>query len=61
MTAPRALDLELERTPAAQCELLASAVQRLCPDRRNPEAFHETKSAVVAELRRLGRRLVVRA
>lgn len=51
MTPPCALDPQ--PTPAATCELLAHALQRLSPDRRDPERFHLDRS----ELRRLGRRL----
>jgi hypothetical protein len=36
---------------------LASRVRRLSPDRRHPERFHEEKSEVVAELRRIARAL----
>lgn len=57
MTAiPRALDRE-QPTPAATCELLAHAAQRLSPDWRDPERFHADRSELVSELRRLGRRL----
>lgn len=35
---------------------LALRVARLGPDRRNPERFHEDKSEIVAELRRLARK-----
>ncbi len=38
---------------------LALRVSRLGPDRRNPEQFHEDKSEIVAELRRLARRKAV--
>ncbi len=34
---------------------LAHRVARLCPDHRNPERFHEDKSEIAAELRRLAR------
>ena len=51
------LDRCREQPPAVQCELLARAVAGLGPDWRDPEAFHVRKSVVVAELRRLGRRL----
>ncbi len=34
---------------------LAQRVVRLCPDHRNPERFHEDKSEIAAELRRLAR------
>lgn len=34
---------------------LAARVSRLGPDRRNPEQFHEDKSEISAELRRLAR------
>lgn len=36
---------------------LANRAARLCPDYRNPEQFHEDKSQLVADLRRLARRL----
>ena len=32
---------------------LAARVRRLCPDRRDPEAFHVEKDAIERELRRL--------
>ena len=32
---------------------LAARVRRLCPDRRDPEAFHLEKDAIERELRRL--------
>jgi hypothetical protein len=32
---------------------LAHQVQRLSPSHRNPEGFHEDKSEIVAELRRM--------
>lgn len=53
--------LDREPTPAVQCELLARALQRLAPDRRDPERFHMDRSELVSELRRLGRRLAVSA
>ena len=34
---------------------LAGQVQRLSPSHRDPERFHEDKSEIVAELRRLAR------
>ncbi|MBB2163840.1 hypothetical protein HLH26_04685 [Gluconacetobacter sp. 1b LMG 1731] len=34
---------------------LARAVQRLIPDRRDPEKFHADKSEIVAMLRRMAR------
>ncbi len=34
---------------------LATQVARLCPDHRDPEAFHIQKSEIVATLRRLAR------
>jgi hypothetical protein len=36
---------------------LARAVDRLGPSRRNPEQFHEDKSEIAAELRRLAREI----
>ena len=60
MTQARILDvLEgcREHPPAAVCELLARALQRLAPSRTDPERFHLDRSELVAELRRLGRRL----
>lgn len=36
---------------------LASRVRRLTPDRRDPERFHEEKSELADELRRLARAL----
>lgn len=38
-------------------EHLARQVARLVPDRRDPERFHIEKSEVVAELRKLARKL----
>ncbi len=35
---------------------LANRVRRLCPDRRDPEAFHVEKDAIERELRRLAGR-----
>ena len=40
---------------AERLEALATDVRRLTPDRRDPEAFHEAKSEIVAELRRLSK------
>ena len=51
------LDRCREQPPAVQCELLAHALQRLAPSRTDPERFHLDRSELVAELRRLGRRL----
>lgn len=34
---------------------LARAVQRLIPDRRDPEKFHADKSEIIATLRRMAR------
>lgn len=42
---------------AADLDRLAGAVARLSPSHRDPEAFHVSKSEVVAELRRLARTL----
>lgn len=36
---------------------LAISVRRLSPDRRDPERYHEQKSSIEAELRRLARDL----
>jgi len=36
---------------------IANAVQRLTPDRRDPERFHAEKSEIVAALRRLAREI----
>ena len=43
--------------PATEAALLAlaQAVARLAPDRRDPERFHEDKSEIIHELRRLAR------
>jgi hypothetical protein len=38
---------------AAQLRDLAQRVARLCPSHRNPEEFHEAKSEIEDELRRL--------
>lgn len=43
--------------PAADLDRLAGAVARLSPSHRDPEAFHVSKSEIVAELRRLARTL----
>ncbi|MFD2032210.1 hypothetical protein ACFSKM_21415 [Ancylobacter dichloromethanicus] len=40
--------------PAVLVEL-ADRVRRLVPSHRDPEAFHEAKSEIEAELRRLSR------
>lgn len=40
--------------PAVLAEL-ADRVRRLMPSHRDPEAFHEAKSEIEAELRRLSR------
>lgn len=37
-------------------EEIASRLRHLGPDRLDPHKFHETKSELVAELRRLARR-----
>ncbi len=36
---------------------IAGSVSRLCPDSRRPERFHEEKSEVADQLRRLAREL----
>lgn len=51
------LDRCREQPPAVQCELLAHALQRLAPDRRDPERYHLDRAELVSKLRRLGRRL----
>ena len=38
---------------ADELRALAAAVVRLVPDRRDPEAFHLSKSDIAARLRRL--------
>ena len=38
---------------AAQLRDLAQRVARLCPSHKNPEEFHEAKSEIEYELRRL--------
>ncbi len=43
--------------PPAMLEALADRVSRLSPSHRDPHRFHEDKSEVVAELRRLARLL----
>lgn len=43
--------------PAAELEMLAGAVARLSPDRRDPERYHLDRSEIVADLRRLARAL----
>jgi hypothetical protein len=47
-------------TPAEVCELkaLARRVERLCPSHRSPEKFHEDKSEIVFELRRVAARVI---
>ncbi len=42
-------------TPAGQLVELANRVRRLVPSHRDPEAFHEAKSEIEADLRRLAR------
>lgn len=44
-------------TPCRELERLARQVARLSPSHRDPEAFHVSKSEIVAELRRLARAL----
>jgi hypothetical protein len=41
--------------PPDELRALAAAVARLLPDRRDPEAFHMSKSEIAARLRRLAR------
>lgn len=43
------------RSTGDQLSRLAAKVERLTPSHRDPERFHEEKSEVVAELRRLAR------
>ncbi|UFN48912.1 hypothetical protein LPC08_23430 [Roseomonas sp. OT10] len=43
--------------PSSTLEALAERVSRLSPSHRDPHRFHEDKSEVVAELRRLARLL----
>lgn len=50
--------LESGKNPGKSAEKLtnlAAQVARLCPDHRDPEAFHLAKSEIVATLRRLAR------
>lgn len=47
---------EAARAPAALI-LLAERVRRLSPSHRDPERFHEDKSEIERELRRLARRV----
>lgn len=42
---------------ADRLQTLAAWVGRLRPDRHNPEQFHESKSEIEKELRRIARRL----
>lgn len=48
-------------TPADRLRHLAQDVRRLVPDRRDPERYHEQKSQIEAELRKLARELERRA
>lgn len=41
--------------PADQLARLAARVARLAPSHRDPERFHEEKSEIAADLRRLAR------
>ncbi len=50
----------LRHQEVAQLHALASAVGRLSPSHRDPEAFHIGKSEIVAELRRLARNIAGR-
>ena len=43
--------------PADDLDRLAHAVSRLSPSHRDPHRFHEDKSEIVAELRRVARAL----
>ena len=43
--------------PADDLDRLAHAVARLSPSHRDPHRFHEDKSEIVAELRRMARAL----
>ena len=45
------------QTPADDLDRLAHAVSRLSPSHRDPHRFHEDKSEIAAELRRLARAL----
>ncbi|GAC1480565.1 MAG: hypothetical protein NVS2B11_05490 [Acetobacteraceae bacterium] len=54
MTAPNAA---AKVPPAVELRELAQQVAHLLPDRRDPHRFHESKSEVVAALRRLSRTL----
>lgn len=42
-------------TPGDALERMAERVRRLSPSHRDPERFHEEKSELAAELRRLAR------
>ena len=48
-------------SPADRLRHLARDVRRLVPDRRDPERFHEDKSVIEAELRKIARDLDKRA
>lgn len=47
-----------ERPSDAIAEL-ATRIRRLCPDHRDPHRFHEEKSEIEHELRRLARRVAL--
>lgn len=55
MTAIRAI--VADSTAPERLRQLARVVQRLAPDRRRPEAFHQTKSDIEHELRQLAAEL----
>jgi len=44
-----------ERPFADRLEELARRVERLIPRRRDPDAYHEDKSEIVAQLRRIAK------
>jgi len=44
-------------TPCEKLTALADKVRRLSPSHRNPERFHEDKSEIERDLRRLARRV----
>jgi hypothetical protein len=47
--------------PAERLIELAGAVQRLCPDHRDPHRFHEQKSEIAASPRHMARLLAALA
>jgi hypothetical protein len=47
----------IDRMTPHDIDQLAARVRRLCPSHRDPERFHQEKSAIADELRRLAQEM----